>query len=181
MTCIVGIVDKANNRVFIGGDSAGSTSSNIFIIKQPKVFRNGDFIIGGTSSFRMIQLLMYSFMPPQINNKEPHEYMCTDFIDAIRECFKKGGYMKKETEGDERGGFFLVGFKDRLFKIEDDFQVSETLNGIDACGSGEDFALGALTALEGFDIPTDQKVLKALECAAFLSIGVSAPFKILAT
>lgn len=47
--------------------------------------------------------------------------------------------------------------------------------------SQDTVTLAALIALEGFDIPTDQKILKALECAAFLSIGVSAPFKILAT
>lgn len=37
MTCIVGVVDKKLNKVFIGGDSAGIGLNNIFIRKDEKV------------------------------------------------------------------------------------------------------------------------------------------------
>src|SRR5659263_255408 len=178
MTCIVGMVDKISNRVIIGGDSASSGGSNVFIRKDSKVFVNGEFIIGCTSSFRMIQLLRFSFKPPEIDSKEIYEYMCTDFINAVRICFKEGGYLQKCTDGDEKGGSFLVAYKNRLFKIEEDFQVAENLNGIDAVGCGADFALGALYSLAKQDIPMKDKVLMALEASEFLALGVCKPFVI---
>lgn len=175
MTCIVGLVDK--EKVFIGGDSASSSASNVFVRKDPKVFKNGEFIIGCTSSFRMIQLLRYTLKPPEVGSKEIYEYMCTDFINAVRQCFRCGGYSRKIDEVEE-GGFFLVGYKDRLFRIEEDFQVGETLNGMDAVGCGGDFALGSLYSTVG---TPEEKVLKALEAAEFLSTGVRRPFIILET
>ena len=63
MTCIVGVVD--NGKVYMGGDSAGVGGLCIETRKQPKVFRNGDFLIGYTDSFRMGQLLQYKMSPPR--------------------------------------------------------------------------------------------------------------------
>lgn len=181
MTCIAGMVDKKNGNVVMGADSAASGDNNIFIRKDPKIFKNGEFLIGCTSSYRMIQLLRFSFKPPEIKVDDIYEYMCTDFIDEVRKCFKDGGFLQKYTDGDEKGGFFLVGYRDRLFRIEDDFQVGETLNGITACGSGEDFALGALYTLKDESIPVAVKISKSLEAAEALSIGVRRPFVILNT
>lgn len=182
MTCIVGMKDKKfPNYVTIGGDSAESNGSNIFIRKDGKVFKNGKFIIGCTSSFRMIQLLKFSFIPPEIGTKDIFEYMCTDFVNSVRECFKNGGYLQIDESGSELGGSFLVGYKDRLFKIENDFQVAENVNGIDAVGCGAVFALGALIALSDDNILSDFKIIKALEIAEYCSVGVRGPFTIFNT
>ena len=68
---------------------------DITIRKDPKVFKVGNFLIGYTSSFRMGQILRFNFNPlkyvPEIHNDE-YEYMCTDFIDEVRVCFREGGY-----------------------------------------------------------------------------------------
>ena len=181
MTCIVGYVDRENSKVYMGADSAAICDCSKTIRKDVKLFRNGDFIIGCTKSYRMIQLLQYSFKPPEIK-KEIHEYMCTDFVNAIRECFKDGGFMEKTQQDSESGGLFLVGYKDRLFKIEDDFQVGERVDRFDAIGSGGDFALGALYVLpnlKGRSI--EENLITALEVAEYLSFGVESPFTILHT
>ena len=178
MTCIVGYLDKKTKKVTIGGDSAGVAGLDITIRKDEKVFKVGDFIIGCTSSFRMIQLLRFSFKPPEIKQKNIYEYMCTDFINAVRECFKNGGYLQKYSDGDEKGGTFLVAHKNRLFRIENDFQVAESLNGIDAVGCGADYALGSLHILTKQNLTPKEKVLKSLETASFFSAGVSKPFVI---
>lgn len=181
MTCIVGYLDKKNKIVTIGGDSAGVSDLNIIIRKDKKVFRVGDFVIGCTSSFRMIQLLRFSFKPPEIKSKSIYQYMCTDFINEVKECFKNGGYLQKYEDGDDKGGTFLVGYKNRLFKVDNDFQVAESSNGIDAIGCGSDYALGALYSLSKQDITARQKVVKSLEAAAFFSAGVCKPFVITCT
>src|SRR5437868_10225276 len=101
MTCIVGLVQ--NGKVYIGGDSAGSNNWQLTIRKDAKVFFNGDFLIGAGTSFRMIQLLRYSFKPPVYENIEDNPdylscYMATSFVDGIRECLKNGGFAKKDAE-----------------------------------------------------------------------------------
>ena len=176
MTCIVGFVDKKNKNVVIGGDSAGVSGYDIVTRKDPKVFKNGDFLIGCTSSFRMIQLLRYSFKPPKIGKKEFYHYMCTDFVDAIRACFSSGGWIQKTTDGSEQGGVFLIGYKDRLFNIQSDFQVGENLNGIDACGCGERYALGAMFSMLNTEIEAKRKIEIALESATYFSAGVCGPY-----
>lgn len=181
MTCIVGYLDGKTKRVTIGGDSAGVGGLNISIRKDTKVFRVGDFVIGCTSSFRMIQLLRFSFEPPEVADKDVYRYMCTEFVNAVRECFKNGGYLQKYTAGDEKGGTFLVAYKDRLFRIEEDFQVGETLDGMDAVGCGADFAIGSLHTLSKSRTDAAVKVRKSLKTAAYFSAGVCEPFVIEST
>lgn len=179
MTCIVGLIDK--EKVFIGGDSASSSELNVFVRKDPKVFKNGEFIIGCTTSFRMIQLLRFSFTPPDIEEMDIYHYMCTRFVNDVRLCFRRGGYLRMVDEVDE-GGTFLVGYKNRLFRIDPDFQVGEMLNGMDAIGCGGDFALGALHVIScNQEMKPEEKILEALSAAEFLGTGVRSPFVILNT
>lgn len=181
MTCIVGIVDKQKQRTFIGADSAASNGTNIFVRKDTKVFSLGPFVIGCTSSFRMIQLLRFSFSPPKIETNDIYQYMCTDFINEIRKTFTSGGFLTKVTNGAEQGGEFLVGYKDRLFHIEADYQVGENVDGMDAIGCGMDFALGSLHTTIQTDMNIEKRIYKALAVSEYLSVGVKGPFHIIST
>lgn len=179
MTCIVGFIDIENNSVVVGADSAGVGGLDVTVRKDEKIFKNGDFIIGCTSSFRMTQLLRFSFKPPRVYDKEIYEYMCTDFIDAVRECFEEGGYLQKFEHGDEKGGVFLVAYKNRLFKVDGDFQVAEALQGYDACGCGESYALGSIYSTSKQN--SKEIVTDALKCAENFSGGVREPFIVYST
>ena len=174
MTCIVGYIDKV---AYIGGDSAASGGDSVNIRKDPKVFRNGDFIFGCVGSYRMIQLLMYSFKPPVIE-KEIHEYMCTDFIDAVRECFRQGGYIAVENL-QESGGSFMVGYKDRLFSIFNNFQVAENVDNFATLGVSMDTSAGAMFCLDKLDLSPEEKITKALEASEYINEGVRRPFIII--
>lgn len=170
MTAIVGLVHKG--KVYIGGDSAGSTPYTVTDRLDEKVFINGPFVIGFTTSYRMGQLLRYSLSvtPPA---GDPFKYMVTTFVDAVRDCLKAGGYAKKESDT-ETGGSFLVGHKGRLFYIDADYQVGEHRDGYCACGSGAEAALGSL-----YSTPTLKPVARltrALEAAEHFYPGVRGPF-----
>lgn len=174
MTCIVGLVDAGT--VFIGGDSAGVGGWDLTTRSDSKVFRNGEFIFGFTSSFRMGQLLCYSLRPPDRHpNRDPMAYMAVEFINAVRECLKAGGYATKTSEA-EKGGTFLVGYAGRLFLICDDYQVAESAAGYDACGCGESFAKGAMFANK--TLPPEERLKQALLAAETHSAGVRGPFHI---
>jgi ATP-dependent protease HslVU (ClpYQ) peptidase subunit len=174
MTCIVGLVE--GKRVIIGGDSAGVTGLDITLRKDEKVFRNGKFIIGCTSSFRMIQLLRFSLKPPKRpKGMDIYEYMCIPFIDEVKRCYKEKGYLQKFKDGDDKGGTFLVGYKGRLFIVDSDFQVGEAYIGYDAIGCGDSYAKGSLFATERL-MTGHERVTAALRAAANFSGGVSPPF-----
>lgn len=174
MTCIVGLVHE--QAVYIGGDSAGVGGWTITGRADAKVFRNGPFLVGYTTSFRFGQLLRYAFTPPeQPADMDTFHYMVVEFINALRDCLKDGGYAKKEAE-QESGGKFLVGYQGRLFLIGDDYQVGEMLDGYMAVGAGDDLALGALYATAGMQPLARVEV--ALEAAAHHNMGVRAPFSI---
>lgn len=177
MTCVVGLVDRG--RIYMGADSAGSDSWLSFERRDEKCFLNGPFLMGFTTSFRMGQLLRYSFTPPPRHADEPVErYMATTFIDAVRAALKGGGWATKEKE-QESGGVFLVGFEGRLFVVESDYQVGEWRTEYAAIGCGRELALGALHATSGWD--PKERLLRALTAAAHFSIGVRPPFVFLET
>lgn len=172
MTCIAGIAD--NGKVYLAGDSAGVGGLTLDIRSDRKVCRNGEFVFGFTTSFRMGQLIQYSFRPPRrYGDIDVMAYMVTDFVDALRNCLKTGGYARKDLEA-EQAGTFLVGYQGRLFNIEGDYQVGESACGYHAVGCGESFAKGALFATVGGS-PMDRLAL-ALKAAESHSAGVRGPF-----
>lgn len=176
MTCIVGMIN--GKRVTIGADSAGVAGLDVTVRKDPKVFITGDFVIGCTSSFRMIELLQFSLKVKERGDKPVYEYMCTDFIKGVRKCFRKGGFLQKTKDGEDQGGLFLVGYEGRLFKIGGDFQVGEAHEDFAAVGCGEDYAIGSLCTTRDMILTVEERITKALEVAAERSGGVRPPFVI---
>lgn len=176
MTCVTALVD--DNTIYMGADSAGAAGRDITIRADQKVFLNGEFLIGFTTSFRMGQLLRYALKPPKFRPEEKDiaEYMVTDFVDSVRDCLRNGGYAQSDR-GEETGGCFLVGFRGRLFRIESDYQVGESVNSYDAVGCGMAYALGALSVTNKTD--PEERIKLALKAAESFSDGVRSPFIIL--
>lgn len=172
MTCIVGLVTSTG--VLLGADSAGVGGLDIANRKDVKVFKNQDLVIGCTTSFRMIQLLQYQLHPPKRHPEtDAMRYMVTDFVEAVRTCFRNGGFLTKDREA-EAGGTFLVGCAGRLFCVYSDFQVGERADGFDAIGCGESYAIGAMANTS--DLEPRSRVQRALETAERFSAGVRGPF-----
>lgn len=170
MTAIAGLVD--NGRVYLGGDSAGVAGLSLTVRADAKVFRNGPYVMGFTTSFRMGQLLRHAFKPPAPTADLP-EFMCTTWVDAVRECLKAGGYAYKQNE-QEFAGNFLVGVGGRLFEIGRDYQVGEPADGYAAVGCAYELVLGSLYSTVGQ--PPKRRLRTALEAAEHFSGGVCAPF-----
>jgi ATP-dependent protease HslVU (ClpYQ) peptidase subunit len=183
MTCIVGIAHQG--RVLIGGDSAATNGSRQQTLRvDPKVFCVGEVIFGCTSSFRMMHLLHYSLEVPALPGLDQAEalekYLVTDFIDAVRTCFSTGGYAKKKEER-EKGGTFLVGIRGRLFCVDDDYQVEETIVGYNAVGSGGDLALGSLSTTQSMEMSPRKRLEIALQAAAYHNSDTRPPFLFVTT
>jgi ATP-dependent protease HslVU (ClpYQ) peptidase subunit len=170
MTAVVGLVD--NGDVYIASDSCGVAGLSVTVRNDVKSFVNGPFVIGGTTSFRMLQLLRFKFSPPaQTVHQEDYEYMVTSFIDAARKCFVDNGFGNPST-----GGSFLVGYRGNLYAIDSDFQVGIPAENYSAVGCGQDLCLGAMFA--NGHLPPQERLTNALSAASKFSGGVCAPFNI---
>ncbi len=177
MTCIAALVHK--NHVWMGGDSAGISGTDIRVRADSKVFHNGDFLFGCCGSFRMINLLKYNFVPPENElDLEEHEFLSTIVTAELRKVFNDGGFARTQ-EGSEVGGTFLLGYSGRLYHVDEDYQVGfyDPQEEIASVGCGSQYALGAMYAIP--NAAPKRRLLVALEAAARFSAGVRGPFLIL--
>ena len=175
MTCVIGLVH--NGDTYLGADSASVSEQDVLIRSDKKVFRKGPLLIGFTSSFRMGQLLRYSLAIRKQKVTDDFRYMATDFVDALRTCFKAGGYATT-ADNAEVGGVFIVGYKGKLYQMDSDYQVVTIEDDFIAVGSGSQIAYGALYA-DRSDKNPRQRVLTALKAAERYNIGVRGPFTII--
>jgi ATP-dependent protease HslVU (ClpYQ) peptidase subunit len=183
MTCIVGLTYEG--ITYIGADSLGSNTYTKTVRKDKKVFKLKDTqnaVLGYTSSFRMGQLLMYAngLIDKRDEPNIDHEYLVTRFVPNLISLFENNGYGKNNG-GEKSGGTFLLGYKDKLYKIESDYQVAESAFNFDACGCGEDFALGSLHSTKDSKLSPEERILYSLRASSEFSTGVQAPFYILNT
>ncbi len=177
MTAIAGIVE--NGKVWIGGDSAGVGGLSLSTRSDPKVFINGEFIFGYTSSFRMGQILEHMFSPPvPYENENGMAYMVKRFIPGVKDALKAGGYQHYDN-GQEMGGTFLVGYRGTLYEVESDYQVARVRQPYDACGCGRDLILGSLHATEQYELTPEERITMALDAAVAFSAGVRGPYTVL--
>lgn len=174
MTCIVGV--EYQGKVYIGGDSAASDGWQTRAIAHPKIFRLGEFVIGYTTSFRMGQLLQYKLaLTPQQENQADDVYLVVEFAERVRSLLREHGFARVDSN-QEAGGFFLMGYRGRLYTVQDDYSILTYRDGFAAVGCGGHYALAALKALE--DLPPKKRLLKSLQITAHFADGVLAPFHV---
>ena len=178
MTCVVAI--RHNGFIYLGGDSQGTSGHSSASRIDPKVFRNGTSLIGYTTSFRMGQLLEHGLKLPEPKPDQTiMNFMCIDFIDAVRNVLSDGGFEKKENEV-RTGGNFIVAYGGEIFEVDSDYQVWRPIKPYLAIGSGADIAIGALCAMENLkELSGKARVHTALSAAAEFNSTVSAPFQII--
>jgi len=166
----------------MGSDHAASDDKTGWIIsrKEPKCFKVGQYAIAFTDSFRMGQILQYSWSPPKYTptktNSGLDKFMRTKFIESVKVAFKDGGYGSIGSSSDEdTGGIFIVGLEGRIFTIDEDFHVGESVFNYMAEGSGGQIALGALHATKNQKNPK-LRIKAALEAATEFNMAVAAPY-----
>ncbi len=180
MTCIVAIAQ--NGTVYMGSDHAASDDNTGWILsrKEPKCFKIGQYGIAFTDSFRMGQILQYSWTPPKYTptktNSGLDKFMRTKFVDSVKQTFKDNGYGSIGSSSEEdTGGIFIVGLEGRIFTIDEDFHVGENVVNYMAEGSGGQIALGALHATKNQKNPR-LRLKAALEAALEFNMSVAAPY-----
>lgn len=179
MSCASGI--QVKNKVFIGVDSCAADDDSNTIRKDEKIFKKGKFLIAFVGSFRMFQVIRYYLKIPQQRTKDDFGFLCTTFVNSLRNCLKKNGTLiiEEETKVEGMEGSLLIGYKGRLYVIDEDFHVGVTKSGYDSIGSGSPYALGSLLSTENLIKDPEERIQLSLKSAATFSNSVDEPFKIM--
>lgn len=178
MTCIAAIIE--GDVIHMAADSITISGSDKDIRADEKIIKKGQYIIGMTGSFRMDDIIRYYVELPEIAKKENdvRRHMVLKVVPAIKKALLDHGAMKTES-GIEKSepGAILIGYKGRLFTIYSDFQVEELNSRYSACGSGEDYAKGAIYAcIASLERLSPKRILTtAIKAAANHCSSVSLP------
>lgn len=178
MTCIIAL--KTEFGFVMGCDSAGTDMTTYGSITTPKMFRLEEFVIGYTSSFRFGKLLQYSLsIPKREKDIDDDAYINGPFAEAVRICLADGGYTIIK-DNSERGGFALVGYRGRVWDLQNDFSLVEYTTDVVAEGSGEVAAIAAATALKRHTKKKPEEIVKAaLQIVEDTILTVKGPFLVL--
>jgi ATP-dependent protease HslVU (ClpYQ) peptidase subunit len=175
MTCIVGIAE--GGEVWMGADSF-FLAGGVVYSGPSKLFRVGDFIIGGAGSWRTSELVGYcaKVQPPE-SGADIRRYLATDFAKALREAATEYGYMGQTEEGQQSIGYrILIGAQGCLFNFDGVLSHLYIPEGYAAIGSGAEVAMGSLYTTRGSEEGPRWRLERALEAAEALTDGVRRPF-----
>lgn len=164
-------------KVVMGGDTAGSSNRETSATIDPKVFRRGDFLIGCTTSFRMIDILKDYFKPEEREEgQDPVEYVRKVVVKHIREIFKEQGF-EQNASGKNEGGTFLLAYQGILFEHQSDYSLIRTGRAHAAVGSGEPFAEGSLvTSMDVNERSEDEMLCPCTRVELALKAACKNPF-----
>lgn len=185
-TCIVAIKTQGGG-VVVAGDRRGTDERYEYLTTdQAKVFSVGPVAMGGTGSFRGIDVARYIDPPRYIPNDDCDKWMITQFYPAIRKALTKAGYTKKDGEREE-GSVYLAGFNSNIYLMQSDYSCVAIRRTFHAVGCGAPYALGYLHGalkygtrlMDKYPWPTEEEARNqaemAIEAAQTFSAGVSCP------
>lgn len=193
MTLIVGIVDTLIDAVWMGADS-GVTSDDDTVEVSPytKLFAvssadQAPVVVGCCGSVRFCQLMKHVIVPP-LKNLPPMPYierwLVTSFYKICHDALVEHGMLKDDAVFDIDGSQFLIGIGNRLFMVDNRFEVVEATRGYDAIGSGRTIALGSLhtsyTPIMN-PIAPRHRIYKALDAATDHMPHIRPPFMVMNT
>ena len=176
MTCIVGIVDTSSTprRVYMAADSGASDESIMTPIMDPKIQKNGKYLIGYSGETGLGQLLHSIDLPdPNVQNKELLKFMRTKFALSFKNAMNL--YSPSTSPADDKDGGLsaLIAVRGRLFEFNsEDFQFNEYLEG--AIGSGSHLAFGSLYTTRSYKDIT-KRLRIAVDAAIHYSPSCAGP------
>lgn len=178
MTCVVALVDDSGT-IHFGSDSLGSDGHFSKVVSDPKIFQNGECLFGYAGSFRLGQILEHAFMAPdRTENQSSKAYLCTNFMDQLKFSFKNAGFLGTDEDNNQEifDGEFLIGYREEIFVVQEDFSVLQVRDNYLAIGSGQETATAVLYATREIDLSPLDRLHLALETTDKMIDSVGPPF-----
>lgn len=187
MTCVIAWTD--GQRTIMASDSAISCGDQITLMKDPKfkIFlsdHNPDLLIGyaGRAKAGQVIKLMRFDKIPKDNGVDPATFISQVIVPVLQVILRDNQLtMREKGEEFSRFSVFLVAYRGKIFQVGYDFFVSESSDEFTAIGSGQSYALGAMTAAKMMqpEIPPEDLVNLGMLAAEKYSAGVRQPFKMI--
>ena len=178
MTCIVGI--EHQNKVYIGGDSAISDEYCVdSCYDNEKVFTIPPYIFGICGSMRVTQIIHYAFnaLGDENNDNADIAFLVTKFTSKLRKLLQSNGISLTSDNGDILPDTsFLLGFKNKLYTVDNDFQIVRNDCGYASVGTGSEVAIGALYATKDLNLDPYKRLQIALEASSTHTLHVRSKF-----
>lgn len=188
MTCIVAIVE--GNEIWMGCDSfAGDThyhlllpeeETKMFCLTLPVVGKSNEaMVFGFCGQVRPCQVIKHNLKLPICNPEEitsNMNYMINHLIPDMKTIHKKHGLLLNNQGIERTEALFLVGWRSKLFYIEEDFGVTPVSTNYIAMGSGEITANGSLHATANSNLKPQERLEMALTVAENNTNFVRKPF-----
>lgn len=177
LSLVIGYVED-DGSVLMGADSVVSYAGDRFITRVPKIkkFRK-DLIVGGVGHLGPLMRLFSSLkVPPRKPKDDPVKWLSVDLVDEIRDCMADAGSLRDSESVESVGVDLLIAYRGQLATIDSGVSVMAPEGKYLAIGSGQDHAMGALYVLEDSDLTAKQKVVRALDSAAFHTLYVHPPY-----
>lgn len=135
--------------VVVGYDSLVSDEGRTYTLPKDagKCVRNGDYLLAVAGDFRVVNILSHSFTPPAVaagRGVDLDKFMISKFVPSLKRCFDTNFYGK---DG-QQDSLVLVVVNAVAYEIGGNYDCIRDQHGLYALGSGSDFALGALHALD---------------------------------
>jgi ATP-dependent protease HslVU (ClpYQ) peptidase subunit len=173
MTAVVGLVH--NGKVWMGADSAFSTTEEVWVQRDSKIFRRGDVLIGTCGEGRYESVMRYLVEIPRLKKGvDPAQWANVDLAYEIRRAHVNDGFVHDSGFFEMEGCEALIGVAGELFIMSADLCAWRPLCGYAAIGSGEGPARSSLHETEKLQPKT--RLRRALERAASETTGVRPPF-----
>ena len=159
MTCIA--VLRQDDKVYISGERAVSNDSEIHYLSTPKIWRQGEYLIGYAGHLSALSVY-HSFAPPQprgLRGKDLDKFMYTHFLDYLMNFYESKGI---KTDGLD----LLIAVGDRIYEHSSDnmsLYVYDT--NYNSIGSGSPYVMASLFSTADFDLSGRQRIKMALESA----------------
>jgi len=180
MSVVVGIIE--GNKIYMGADSAGTEPTTLAQVScaTPKIYKEGNFIIGTVGSFRGMQLIQ-NYLDIEgrgdiIPDATPYEII-SGLVEDMRKIFIDYGYTKI-VDGRENGGHFLIGYRNTLFLVQPEYDITIPAYSYYAIGNGDVAAFGVLYATREMGMTPEARLTVCLEAAQEFNGAVRAPWVI---
>lgn len=176
MTLIIAYVDS--KKSYIASDTLGSNGFSSAIYKNKKIFRKDDMLIGGSGSYKQLQLLEKNFVAPArpADTMTSDEYMYGPFINTLIDFLKAHNQLREsECQLSNEFGDFIFVYDRNIYRLQSDLSFMEPIVNFETTGSGGNYAHAILTTLDQQKktMPTKQKLEFAITATSdyIMSVG----------
>ena len=167
MSVVVAVKDPDHDCVYMAADSSISSPSVILHMRTSKMVRRGDWLFGVSGDWHVNEALEYMDDKLFQRAQDVRRQLVLDIVPALRGAIKAYEHVC-DDEGHSKPCIcseVLVAYDGQIFMIQSTLTVIDCADLFMASGSGEFYALGALSVADEFVALSSERATRAVGAA----------------